>query len=82
MDDTHSPQAGSHTASPDAERLGTDALVDIYRDMTLGRALDERIWMLNRQGKAAIVASMQGHEAAQIASVRALRKASTTATWA
>ena len=74
MDDTHTPQAGSHTASPDAERLGTDALVDIYRDMTLGRALDERIWMLNRQGKAAIVASMQGHEAAQIASVRALRK--------
>ncbi len=74
MVDTHSPQAGSHAASPDAERLGTDALVDIYRDMTLGRALDERIWMLNRQGKAAIVASMQGHEAAQIASVRALRK--------
>ena len=74
MVDTHSPQAGSHTASPDAERLGIDALVDIYRDMTLGRALDERIWMLNRQGKAAIVASMQGHEAAQIASVRALRK--------
>ena len=74
MVDTHSPQAGSHAASSDAERLGTDALVDIYRDMTLGRALDERIWMLNRQGKAAIVASMQGHEAAQIASVRALRK--------
>ena len=74
MVDTHSPQAGSHAASPDAEMLGTEALVEIYRDMTLGRALDERIWMLNRQGKAAIVASMQGHEAAQIASVRALRK--------
>ena len=57
-----------------ADKLDTASLVDVYREMTLGRALDERIWMLNRQGKAAIVASMQGHEAAQIASVRALRK--------
>ena len=35
--------------------------------------LDERVWMLNRQGKAAIVASAQGHEAGQIGSVHALR---------
>ena len=41
--------------------------------MVLCRTLDERIWLLNRQGKAAIVASSQGHEAAQIGSVRALR---------
>ena len=70
MVDTHSP----HAASAEADRLDTAELVEVYRDMTLGRALDERIWMLNRQGKAAIVASMQGHEAAQLASVRALRK--------
>ena len=74
MVDTHSTQAKSHPTSTDADRLGAEELVEVYRDMTLGRALDERIWMLNRQGKAAIVASMQGHEAAQIASVRALRK--------
>ena len=41
--------------------------------MVLCRTLDERVWMLNRQGKAAIVASAQGHEAAQIGSVQALR---------
>ena len=49
-------------------------LLDLYRDMVLCRTLDERIWMLNRQGKAAIVASAQGHEAAQLGSASALRR--------
>lgn len=49
-------------------------LLEMYGKMALSRALDERIWMLNRQGKAAIVASSQGHEAAQIGSVYALRR--------
>ena len=49
-------------------------LLDIYREMALCRTLDERIWMLNRQGKAAIVASAQGHEAAQLGSASALRR--------
>ena len=44
----------------------------MYRQMVLCRTL----WMLNRQGKAAIVASAQGHEAAQIGSVHALRPGS------
>jgi len=42
--------------------------------MVLCRTLDERIWLLNRQGKAAIVASAQGHEAAQVGSAWALRR--------
>jgi 2-oxoisovalerate dehydrogenase E1 component alpha subunit len=54
--------------------LNDPELLDIYGQMVLCRALDERVWMLNRQGKAAIVASAQGHEAAQIGSVWALRK--------
>ena len=45
----------------------------MYRQMILCRTLDERVWLLNRQGKAAIVASAQGHEACQIGSVWALR---------
>ena len=49
-------------------------LLDMYRQMVLVRTLDERIWMLNRQGKAAIVASSQGHEAGQIGSVWALER--------
>ena len=55
-------------------RLSDADLLDMYRQMTLVRTLDERIWMLNRQGKAAIVASSQGHEAGQIGSVWALEK--------
>ena len=44
----------------------------MYRTMVLSRTLDERIWLLNRQGKAAIAASARGHEAAQVATVKAL----------
>ena len=55
-------------------RLSDTDLLEMYRRMTLVRTLDERIWMLNRQGKAAIVASSQGHEAGQIGSVWALEK--------
>jgi 2-oxoisovalerate dehydrogenase E1 component alpha subunit len=54
--------------------LDSETLLDMYRQMVLSRTLDERIWMLNRQGKAAIVASSQGHEAGQIGSVYALER--------
>ena len=54
--------------------LTAEDLLDIYANMVLIRTLDERIWAMNRQGKAAIVASCQGHEAAQLASVWALRQ--------
>jgi len=61
-----------NTASS-VDMLTDQDLVEMYRQMVLVRTLDERIWMLNRQGKAAIVASSQGHEAGQIGSVRALQ---------
>ena len=54
--------------------LTAERLLSLYREMLLSRTLDERVWILNRQGKAALVASAQGHEAAQIGSVFALRK--------
>ena len=53
--------------------LGEDNLLSIYRQMVLCRIFDQRVWLLNRQGKAAIVASAQGHEAGQMGSVWALR---------
>ena len=56
------------------EELTLEDLLDMYATMLLVRTLDERVWAMNRQGKAAIVASSQGHEAAQLASVWALRK--------
>ncbi len=51
--------------------LTPERLLDTYKTMCLSRALDIRIWTLNRQGKAAIAASAQGHEAAQAATVMA-----------
>ena len=62
------------TAPVSGSGLSDQDLLDMYRQMVLVRTLDERIWMLNRQGKAAIVASSQGHEAGQIGSVWALER--------
>ena len=64
----------SHESSLISGILSVENLVQMYRRMVLCRTLDERIWALNRQGKAAIMASSQGHEAGQIGSVAALRK--------
>ncbi len=47
-------------------------LLRIYETMVLARSLDERQWILNRQGKAPFVISCQGHEAAQVGSAYAL----------
>ncbi len=63
------------TSLPDPrDALTPEDFLDIYASMLLVRALDERVWMMNRQGKAAIVASCQGHEACQLAAVWALRR--------
>ncbi|MDQ4001695.1 MAG: thiamine pyrophosphate-dependent dehydrogenase E1 component subunit alpha [Actinomycetota bacterium] len=41
--------------------------------MLLARRVDERSWILNRQGKAAFVISCQGHEGAQVGTAYNLR---------
>jgi 2-oxoisovalerate dehydrogenase E1 component alpha subunit len=46
----------------------------MYRDMVLGRLLDERILILNRQGRAGFAISGQGHEGAQAGVGYALRR--------
>jgi 2-oxoisovalerate dehydrogenase E1 component alpha subunit len=53
--------------------LAPDKLQAMYRHMVLARALDRRMWVLNRQGKAPFVISGQGHEAAQVGAAAALR---------
>ncbi len=53
--------------------LGDEDLVGIYRCMLLARRVDERMWVLNRQGKAAFVVSCQGQEAAQVGAAFDLR---------
>lgn len=62
---THSPE------NSDVQQLSGERLVELYQTMVLSRYLDERVWLLNRQGKAAIAASAQGHEAAQVACIEA-----------
>jgi 2-oxoisovalerate dehydrogenase E1 component alpha subunit len=44
----------------------------MFRFMLLARMLDERMWLLNRSGKAPFVISCQGHEAAQVGAAMAL----------
>jgi 2-oxoisovalerate dehydrogenase E1 component alpha subunit len=53
--------------------LSDERLIGMYETMLLARALDERQWILNRQGRQAFVISCQGHEAAQVGSASALR---------
>ncbi|HEU5086402.1 MAG TPA: thiamine pyrophosphate-dependent dehydrogenase E1 component subunit alpha [Roseiflexaceae bacterium] len=56
------------------EELGTDTLHEMYRFMLLARALDERMWVLNRAGKASFAVPSQGHEAAQVGAAFALQR--------
>ena len=47
--------------------LGDDDLRGMYRSMLLARAVDERMWLMQRAGKIAFIISGQGHEGAQVA---------------
>ncbi len=55
--------AGSLAASVG---LNDADLVEMYRYVALSRALDERMWILNRAGRIPFVISGQGHEGAQV----------------
>lgn len=61
------------TKEPSATDLSEDDLRRLYRLMALTRAVDEKAWTLNRQGRLPFVASCRGHEAAQVGSAFALR---------
>jgi 2-oxoisovalerate dehydrogenase E1 component alpha subunit len=72
---------GYVTVAPDPEidrhselGLTPEQLLEMYCFMRLARAVDERMWVLNRAGLAAFVISGQGHEAAQVGTVYALRR--------
>lgn len=53
--------------------LSTEHLLDLYSTMVLSRTLDERTWILNRQGRGSFTISCQGHEAAQVGSAFAFQ---------
>lgn len=54
--------------------LTPELLKEMYYYMALSRAVDDRMWILNRQGKAPVVYSSNGHEAAQVGSAFALNR--------
>jgi len=63
---------GSHLG--DAVGLTDDDLLEMYRLVALARAVDERMWILNRAGRIPFVISGQGHEGAQVGIAWALEK--------
>ena len=72
--------AATRTDTKAATELGADLgltrddLLEMYRLMVVARAVDERMWILNRAGKIPFVISGQGHEGAQVAVTYPLRK--------
>lgn len=54
--------------------LSQETLLEMYWKMVLSRRLDERAWVLHRQGKIAFHISAIGHEAAQVGAAFALRR--------
>jgi len=54
--------------------LTDDDLIGMYRVIATARAVDERMWVLNRAGRIPFVISGQGHEGAQAAIAWPLKK--------
>jgi 2-oxoisovalerate dehydrogenase E1 component alpha subunit len=73
---TVTDRGGDATTSPLAASVGlVDAdLVEMYRTIALARAIDERMWILNRAGRVPFVISGQGHEGAQVGLAWPLRR--------
>jgi 2-oxoisovalerate dehydrogenase E1 component alpha subunit len=59
--------AVANTGTRPAAGLDADTLRTMYRHMLRSRVLDERMWVLNRQGRAPFWISAMGHEAVQVA---------------
>ncbi|MEA2545711.1 MAG: 2-oxoisovalerate dehydrogenase component alpha subunit, partial [Chloroflexota bacterium] len=74
------PRTPRHDKAAAPSRLGAslglsdDDLLEMYRLVTLARAVDERMWILNRAGRIPFVISGQGHEGAQVGVAWALEK--------
>jgi 2-oxoisovalerate dehydrogenase E1 component alpha subunit len=63
-------------ARPRHQELGLsdEDVLAMYRQMLIARAVDERMWLMQRAGKIAFIISGQGHEGAQVAIAWPLRR--------
>ncbi len=68
-----SSEARVRAESRDAHGLTAPQLLEMYYKMALSRAVDERLGLLQRQGKIPFYVTGLGHEAAQVGSAYALR---------
>ena len=65
------PRSRARPETPPPE-LPEQRLLEIYETMLLARAVDERQWVLNRQGRQPFHISCQGHEGSGVGSAFAL----------
>ncbi|HEY8487134.1 MAG TPA: thiamine pyrophosphate-dependent dehydrogenase E1 component subunit alpha [Limnochordales bacterium] len=67
------PGVGMLASDDELALLQPPVLLRMYETMALARALDERIWIAQRQGKVPFVVTCQGQEACQVGAAFALR---------
>ena len=59
---------------PSSAGLSGPDVKEMYGRMLLARAISERMWLLNRMGKAHLIVTCEGHEGAQVGSAYAIRR--------
>src|SRR5579864_6865233 len=69
-----SVQGERDNAAVAEQEIDNQLLLRIYRVVLATRAVDERLWILSRQGRVSFVLTARGHEVAQVASVAAMRR--------
>ena len=67
------PGAGVACSDDELQLLDRETLLRMYETMVLARALDERMWIVQRQGKIPFVVTCQGQEGCQVGAAFALR---------
>src|SRR3990172_1698689 len=72
---TRDARATPAGARNEALGLSADALLEMYYYIALARAIDERMWVLQRAGMVSFVISGQGHEGAQVGVMAAIDQA-------
>ena len=66
--------AAPRARAAELSTLARATLLEMYWHMLRSRRLDERAWILHRQGKIAFHISAMGHEATQVGAAMALRR--------
>src|ERR671929_2368268 len=66
------PRPRPQPTAETAKELSSQRLLEMYEMMLLARAVDERQWILNRQGRQPFHISCQGHEGSGVGSAFAL----------